>query len=461
MAIAHRATGSGSASSNTQSFAIPAAQVTGDMMLLIVVGKPFDSGMSVATAGWASLGSFAPGTTAAGTDLGSMKAQVWWKEATSDAETNPTLDESATLWNVVGGLVVVFSKDVGDAWATPVFVGGGDDDNGTAVSLVCNSNPGIVTGDHCVSFFGAGSDASTPCSSHVTPTATGVTFTNTHDPATDFETIAGGDMGMCVTRSTVSGTASAAPVLTATLAAAGRTAGGLVRLRVGAALPTNYTLDATVANITYTGGTHSLVYGRGLSATVANVDYLGGAHTLTYTPGTPGPTAYTLDALVANVDYAGGAHTLTFARNLVAGVADITYAGGAHVLTFSRSLAASVANVDYVGGDHTLTFGRLLTAGVADVAYAGGDHILTYTPGSPTVNYTLAGLVADITYAGGSHVLTYTGAGRDDWHLYADVDTTDWHITEDTHDADWHITEDTHDADWHVDADGPRSDHHR
>lgn len=229
MAIAHRATGAALFSAATMAPVVATAQLTGDMCLLIASVKPFDAGWSVA--GWTALGEFSPGSTAAGVDVGSMRSQVWWIEATSDTEANPSLVEGSPVWNVAGGIVMVFSKGAGEAWDAPLFVGGGDDDNGTGVSFTCDSNPGIETGDHCVSFIGVGSDLSQPCSSHCTPTATGVVFTNTHDPATDPETTTGGDMGMCITRSTVSGTASAAPVIAATLAAAGRTAGGLIRLR--------------------------------------------------------------------------------------------------------------------------------------------------------------------------------------------------------------------------------------
>ena len=67
---------------------------------------------------------------------------------------------------------------------------------------------------------------------HITPTATSATFTNTHDPATDPESTTGFDMGMCLTRSTLTGTASAAPVIAATLAAAHTGTAVFIRLRV-------------------------------------------------------------------------------------------------------------------------------------------------------------------------------------------------------------------------------------
>lgn len=230
MGILHAGTGAALFGVNSITPVIP-GHATGDMMLLLVAGKPHDSGWSVATTGWASLGEFSPGTVAAGVDVGSMKVEAWWKQATSGAETNPTVTEGTPTWNVVGAIIVVFSKTAGEVWSTPQFVGGGDLTVNTAFSVTCNADPGITVDDHCVSYAGYASDGATPCSSHITPTATGVTFTNTHDPATDPESSSGGDMGVCVTRSTVTGTSSAAPVLTATLAANAEGAAGLVRLR--------------------------------------------------------------------------------------------------------------------------------------------------------------------------------------------------------------------------------------
>jgi hypothetical protein len=75
-----------------------------------------------------------------------------------------------------------------------------------------------------------------------------VTFTDTHDPATDHENTTGGDFGSCVTRSTVSGTASAAPVLAATLAASHTGSAELIRLRATAVpVPAIFQTGATRA----------------------------------------------------------------------------------------------------------------------------------------------------------------------------------------------------------------------
>lgn len=240
MAISHRATsGAGFATNDNTPSDVPGTVEIGDMLLLLAFGKPYNAGLGILDqlnqpSDWLRIGDtrFTDGTVAAGNDVGSMFVEAWWKEYDGNPETNPKQDELTPTWNVVGGLIIAFSKNAEDTWATPVIVGGGDETAGTGFSVTCNSNPGIVTGDHCVSFAAFRSDAATPCSSHLTPTATGVTFTNTHDPDTDPETTVGGDMGTCITRSTVSGTASAAPVLSATLAASHTGSAALIRLRV-------------------------------------------------------------------------------------------------------------------------------------------------------------------------------------------------------------------------------------
>jgi hypothetical protein len=235
MTISHRATGAAVFGANSITPVIPASAQAGDMLLLLVAGKPYNAGVSVS--GWTQLSTFTDGTVAAGTDVGSMFVTAWYKEH-DGSEANPTVTEGSPTWSIVGALIMVFSKSAGDTWNTPAMVGGGDATAGTGFSVTAASNPGVTAGDACVSFAGFRSDAATPCSTHLVATQTGVTFSNTHDPATDPETTSGGDMGMCVNRATVSGTGSAAPVIAATLAASHTGSAGFIRLRITPPSPT-------------------------------------------------------------------------------------------------------------------------------------------------------------------------------------------------------------------------------
>lgn len=218
----------------TASFA-PAmpTHAAGDMLLALWTGKPFDATVTVSTSGWTLLIEGASGTTAAGVDLGSMKGAVWYKEATSSAETAPTFTEGATAWNVAGGGVVAWQKDGGQVWVTPVAAGGADEDLGANVSITTTSDPGVTSGDGIQINFGVCSDASAPLTAGPTITQTGVTFgAVTKDR--DQESTAGGDHAMITGHCVVSsGTGSAAPVIGGTVADSGspRWIGSVIRLR--------------------------------------------------------------------------------------------------------------------------------------------------------------------------------------------------------------------------------------
>jgi len=118
------------------------------------------------------------------------------------------------------------------------------------------------------------------------------------------------------------------------------------------------------------------------------------------------PIAYTLDALVANITFAGGSHSLVVKRVLSAAVANVTFLGGAHTLAASHKLLAAPANITVLGGAHALKTGRRLDALVANITFLGGDHVLTYTPGHVAV--VMNALPGNITFSGGAHELTYT-----------------------------------------------------
>jgi hypothetical protein len=99
--------------------AVPAAQVTGDMCVAIGCWKDF--GITAQISGWTELFEGADGTTGTGANVGSMKIGIWYKEATSDAEADPTLDFSTTTGLIGEGVIIVFSKSA-SFWETPVAV---------------------------------------------------------------------------------------------------------------------------------------------------------------------------------------------------------------------------------------------------------------------------------------------------------------------------------------------------
>ena len=221
--------------------AIPAAQVTGDMMIAIAAGKPFDLGWFQSEGGWTSLGRGQSGTTAAGVDTGSMAVQVWYREATSDTEANSVLTESTPTWNVATGAVCVFSKGAGETWSTPVAVFGADEISGTGISVAYASDPGGTAGDYVLLACGINTDAMGPLATDLTPAWTGITF-GTADPGIEGEGTAGGDMAAhYISYPVTAGTSSAAPTATGTGTASGtadRLEAVFVRLRVASAVIT-------------------------------------------------------------------------------------------------------------------------------------------------------------------------------------------------------------------------------
>lgn len=235
MAIALRAAGTWTFGINTFSVPIPAAQLTGDLILLFASAKPHDSGRSVS--GWTSPtnSSASSGTTAAGVDTGSMWGEIWYKEAASDTETDPTLTEGTPTWNVAGAVTYVFSKAANETWQEPVIFWAADEGSGTGISLTYSADPGGKAGDYVVLAAGINTDAMGPLTADLAPSWTGITF-GTADPGIEGETTSGGDMsGHIMSRPVSSGTSSAAPTATGTGTASGgadRLISCFIRLRV-------------------------------------------------------------------------------------------------------------------------------------------------------------------------------------------------------------------------------------
>lgn len=230
MAISFRAVGTPVYGTANITALIPAAQLTGDMMLCFYGTKPFGDAPTI-NQGWASLGYATDGTVPADVDVGSMQSRIFWKIATSDAETNPIITNSTN--NISTAVIIVFQKGASDTWATLVGAGGGDATAGTDFSATMSSDVGHTTGDYVAGFACFRSDGATPTTARNLTIAGCTLGTYTQSPVTDPETTSGGDMGMtCGYRSVDSGTSDAAPVMTATLATAHTGSAFWCRLRV-------------------------------------------------------------------------------------------------------------------------------------------------------------------------------------------------------------------------------------
>ena len=229
--VAIRATGAYVSGTTDLTPVIPAGAVSGDMMLCFYGSKPYNGAPTI-DQGWTNLGNATDGTIAAGVDVGSMQTRVFYKIHTG-TETDP-LVTNATV-NVNAAVIIVFQKDAGQNWVTPVGAGGGDATAGTGFSVTASSDVGHTSGDMLVGFASMRSDAATQ--SAITITATGLTVgTFTESPTTDLATTLGGDMAMSGGYvAATAGTSSAAPVYASTLAAAHTGSAFMVRLRQEAA----------------------------------------------------------------------------------------------------------------------------------------------------------------------------------------------------------------------------------
>ena len=225
MAIGFRATGAWVATTGNQTVTIPTGTAAGDLMVMFYGTKPYNDAPTI-DQGWTDAGAATDGTVAAGIDVGSMQARIFWKIHTG-TETNPTVTNATN--NVSSVVIVSFSKDSAKDWSL-AFGGGGDNTAGTAFSAT-TSNISLDVNDWVASFITTRSDAGTVGT--FTTTASGITFgAFNSQPAAGFVTTSGGDMSARSGYNTVTVGTTIAPItVAATLGAAHTGSMYLVRMR--------------------------------------------------------------------------------------------------------------------------------------------------------------------------------------------------------------------------------------
>lgn len=225
MAIGFRATGAWLDSTANLTVAIPAGTVAGDLMVLFYGTKPFNDVPTI-NQNWIDAGAATDGTVAAGIDVGSMQARIFYKIHTG-TETNPIVTNATN--NISSGVIVTFSKDPAKDWDL-AFGGGGDNTAGTGFSAT-TSNISLDVNDWVASFITTRSDAGTVGT--FTTTASGITFgAFNSQPATGFTTTGGGDMSARSGYNIVTAGTTIAPItVAATLGAAHTGSMFLVRMR--------------------------------------------------------------------------------------------------------------------------------------------------------------------------------------------------------------------------------------
>lgn len=251
--------GVGAAANGTTSLSLSAHASTqpGDLMLMAVVAKPYDSVLTT-PGGWTLVEEATNGTTASGVDTGSTKVALYAKIASGPSGTIPF---TATGSDVLLGAILTYNKTTTEMFSVLSDTSGGDSTQGTAYSATGSVDIGLVTDDWCFALAGVNSDVTHTAA---TVTATGITF-GTANERLDATTTTGNDAGLvCIDRPVTAGTSSAAPVMTAS--ASGTSSGTSIFLRLRTVTPTitatfNDSVDSPGFDIQLTSTTLSDVYG--------------------------------------------------------------------------------------------------------------------------------------------------------------------------------------------------------
>jgi hypothetical protein len=237
MTIAFRSAGSAAFGINAFTPGAPAGQLAGDMMILWAACKPGGASSIGNITNWTPIDAGAnTGSNAAGTDIGSMHGRVFYREATADTESMPSVIESGS-WNVAGAVVLCFSKGAGETWEAPVLGWGADVTDGTTIAGTSGGVPDTAAGDFLVLLAGVNSDLLVPFTTDLSVTQSGATF-SAFTERVESESTTGGDMGLHATTGSVitggTGTHTFAAVGTSSSAGLDEVIMAVVRLRVAA-----------------------------------------------------------------------------------------------------------------------------------------------------------------------------------------------------------------------------------
>lgn len=235
MAIAFGAVGAVAVGTTSLSVAYP-ANITAGQLLVLFVGNKYPTNAPATPSGFfaPSGNQYSRGGGTAGADTGDVYITVFLRIA--DGTETGNLSVTITGANTTIGIMFRVTKAAGVDWGY-ACAGGSDNTAGTAWSVTAGSNPGVVAGD--MVFVGSTVCGNTDTATAEAITQTGVTFGSMVERQ-DSGSNTGDDISLWITEHPVnSGTGSANPVYTATVAGTGSaTAAGaslFLRLREVAA----------------------------------------------------------------------------------------------------------------------------------------------------------------------------------------------------------------------------------
>jgi hypothetical protein len=135
--------------------AVPAGAVLGDISVLTVVVKPYNTVLTTPS-GWTKIGEHTNGTTASGIDVGSTKVAVYVKENAAVGAIGAIGQDIA---NTMGAVINVYSKTL-SSWNL-VFTQGFDSTNGANYSATASAGVAVATGDWVIASTAINGDIGT------------------------------------------------------------------------------------------------------------------------------------------------------------------------------------------------------------------------------------------------------------------------------------------------------------
>ena len=408
--------------STTATVTLP-THAAGDMLLVRCLRKPYTSPTDITcgTTGWAAAGTgFANGTTANANGVGSMAVQTFWKVATSASETSPVVTWGTTA--APGATcAVVYQKAAGEAFITPLGVGGTDSTAATTVNDTLPSHVSCTAGDMYDFFAGWCDDIGTPATPSIAQAD--VAFgTVAIQPSTALDTGTGTDLAAHGGyRLASSGTSTAAAIITAAYGSSEEHIVWATRLRVAAAT------SPDAGHASGTGAAYAPTLTCASNANAGHASGTGSSYGPTITTGTAAQAGLAsgtggVGSSSTKVEAAGGLSSATGAASAPASSVQPSAGAGAgagaaasappnvqpnagaaagagEALAVAPALDANAAAAEGAGAAldptvDTSTAGTNAPAGLA--AGAGAAFDPTVTGGIPPVPYSGAPVIIDI-----------------------------------------------------------------
>lgn len=230
MAISLRAAGTATSSTAAVTAvdpAVPTGTTTGDISVLAVWVKPYNATITTPS-GWTKIDEHTNGTTAGGTDTGSMKIALYVLESATPGAIGNIGQTSA---NSMGAVIHSYQKAAGETWDYSTYTTGGDSTNGTNFSATGAAGISIAAGDWAIAATAVCGDIGTVSAQQIGGMS-GATMGTVANRTNAAVTTGLDSRGLYSDRACTAGSSSAAPTYTYTNSSSTSGATMWLRLRV-------------------------------------------------------------------------------------------------------------------------------------------------------------------------------------------------------------------------------------